>query len=71
MSKETERRIKERNRLLKQLMIHKTYQAEAKDLLPTANGYMEIVYGKNWDKDKDKGKEKTDDAISVIVAIVG
>ena len=44
------RRIKERNELLKQMMIHKSYQAEAKDLLQTANDYMEAVYGKDWDK---------------------
>ena len=48
MKLKIKRRIKERNELLKQMMIHKSYQAEAKDLLQTANGYMEAVYGKDW-----------------------
>lgn len=64
MSPKIKKRIEERNKLLKQMMIHKSYQAEAKDLLPTANGYMEVVYGKNWDKDEDDKDE-----ISVLVVI--
>lgn len=50
MKLKIKRRIKERNELLKQMMIHKSYQAEANDLLETANGYMEVVYGEDWDK---------------------
>lgn len=64
MSPKIKKRIEERNKLLKKMMIHKSYQAEAKDLLPTANGYMEVVYGKNWDKDEDDKDE-----ISVLVVI--
>lgn len=64
MSEKIKERIKERNELLKQMMIHKSYQAEAKDLLPTANGYMEVVYGKNWYKDDDDFPE-----ISVLVVV--
>lgn len=64
MSEKIRKRIEERNELLKQMMIHKSYQAEAKDLLPTANGYMEVVYGSDWDKDDDDETE-----ISVLVVV--
>ena len=50
MSEKIQKRIEERNELLKQMMIHKSYQAEASELLETANGYMEVVYGEDWDK---------------------
>lgn len=65
MSEKIRKRIEERNELLKQMMIHKTYQAEAKDLLPTANGYMEVVYGKNWYKDDDGFDE-----VSILAVVV-
>lgn len=65
MSEKIRKRIEERNELLKQMMIHKSYQAEAKDLLPTANGYMEIVYGKNWYKDDDGFDE-----VSILAVVV-
>ena len=64
MSEKIRKRIEERNELLKQMMIHKSYQAEAKDLLPTANGYMEVVYGKNWYKDDDDLPE-----VSILVVV--
>ena len=64
MSEKIRKRIEERNELLKQMMIHKSYQAEAKELLETANGYMEVVYGEDWDQDDDdEGK------ISVLVVV--
>ena len=65
MSEKIRKRIEERNELLKQMMIHKSYQAEAKDLLPTANGYMEIVYGKTWYKDDDGFDE-----VSILAVVV-
>ena len=65
MSEKIRKRIEERHELLKQMMIHKSYQAEAKDLLPTANGYMEIVYGKNWYKDDDGFDE-----VSILAVVV-
>ena len=65
MSEKIRKRIEERNELLKQMMIHKSYQAEAKDLLPTANGYMEVVYGKNWYKDDDGFDE-----VSILAVVV-
>ena len=64
MSEKIQKRIEERNELLKQMLIHKSYQAEAKDLLPTANGYMEVVYGKNWYKDDDDFAE-----VSILVVV--
>lgn len=66
MSEKIQKRIEERNELLKQMLIHKSYQAEPDDLLPTANRYMEIAYGEDWDEDDDDEGE-----ISVIVAVVG
>lgn len=64
MSEKIQKRIEERNELLKQMMIHKSYQAEAKELLKAANGYMEVVYGSNWDKDDDDEGE-----ISLLVVV--
>ena len=64
MSEKIRKRIEERNELLKQMMIHKSYQAEAIDLLKTANGYMEVVYGMNEDEDDDD-----EDEISLLVVV--